>query len=64
MKRRYNVLLQEGEAGLPKPSVAIVSQLFTVNKGQLGNYIRTLSAHRVRQVVDGVKLVLEPRDVE
>lgn len=59
-----NVLLQEGEAGLPKPSVVIVSQIFTVDKHQLGEYIGTVSARRVRQIVDGVKLVLEPRDAE
>ncbi len=59
-----NVVLPEGEGGLPKPSVVIVSQLFTVDKHQLGDYIGTLSTRRVRQIIDGVKLVLEPRDVD
>jgi mRNA interferase MazF len=59
-----NVLFAQGEANLPKPSVANVSQLLTVDKSQLGEYIGTLSAKRVRQVLDGIKLLLEPREVE
>jgi len=30
-----NVLLEPGEAGLPKQSVVVVSQIFTVDKSQL-----------------------------
>jgi len=59
-----NVLLAQGEANLPKPSVVNVSQLLTVDKSQLGEYIGTLSTKRVRQVLDGIKLLLEPREVE
>lgn len=59
-----NVLLAQGEANLSKPSVANVSQLLTVDKSQLGEYIGSLSARRVRQVLDGIKLLLEPREVD
>jgi len=59
-----NVLLAQGEANLLKPSVVNVSQLLTVDKSQLGEYIGTLSTKRVRQVLDGIKLLLEPREVE
>ena len=59
-----NILLAQGEANLPKPSVANVSQLLTVDKSQLGEYIGTLSSKRVRQVLDGIKLLLEPREVD
>src|SRR5574341_265134 len=52
-----NVLLKSGEANLPKQSVAIVSQVFTVDKTQLGEYIGTLSKKRVRQLVDGLRLM-------
>ena len=34
-----NVLLETGEANLPKQSVILVTQLFTVNKRHLGEYI-------------------------
>jgi mRNA interferase MazF len=57
-------VLEEGEGGLPKQSVVVVSQVFTVDKRQLAEHIGTLSGRRVRQVVEGVKLVLEPREVE
>jgi mRNA interferase MazF len=61
-----NVRLGEGEGGLPKPSVVVVSQLITVDKRELdeNEYIGTLSPKRVRQILDGVYLVLEPRDIE
>jgi len=59
-----NVLLEPGEANLPKPSVVVVSQIFTVDKTQLGEYIGTLSTRRVRQILDGIRLLTEPREVE
>lgn len=58
-----NVLLEPGEANLPKQSVVIVSQLFTVDKSSLGDLIGTLSKRRVRQILDGIKLILEPREL-
>lgn len=57
-----NVLLEPGEANLPKQSVVIVSQVFTVDKGQLRDYIGTLSKRRVRQILDGLKLITEPHE--
>lgn len=57
-----NVLLENGEANLPRQSVVNVSQVFTVDKAYLGEYIGTLSARRVREILSGVKLVIEPRE--
>ena len=57
-----NVLLDKREANLPKPSVINVSQIFTVDKSQLGDYIGTLSSEPLRQVLDGIKLLLEPKE--
>lgn len=59
-----NVMLDVGEADLPKQSVVNVSQIFTVDKRQLGEKIGTLSPERVRQILDGVKLVVETRNIE
>jgi mRNA interferase MazF len=59
-----NVLLGQGEANLPKPSVVNVSQLYTVDKADLVEKIGSLSPERVGQIVDGVRLLTEPRDVE
>ena len=55
-----NVLLDPGEANLPKQSVVNVSQVFTVDKSQLGVKIGALSPVRVREILDGIGLLLEP----
>ena len=55
-----NVLLDDGEAGLDKPSVVVVSQIVTADKSQLDEYIGTLSSARVRQILDGIRLITEP----
>ena len=59
-----NLLLKKGEASLPKQSVVNVSQIFTVDKEDLVERIGTLSRTRVRQILDGVSLLLEPREVD
>jgi len=59
-----NVLLENGEGNLPKQSVVNVSQIFTTDKRDLVERIGTLSSDRVRQILDGVNLLIEPRDVE
>jgi mRNA interferase MazF len=58
-----NVLLEKDEANLEKRSVVNVSQIFTVDKGDLVEKIGTLSPQRVRQILDGVRLLTEPRDI-
>ena len=47
----------------PRPSVVNVTQLFTVDKRDLLKHIGTLPEARVRQILDGIKLVLEPREM-
>ena len=59
-----NVLLEPGEADLPRQSVVNVSQVFTVHKSQLRDKIGALSAGRVREIVTGIRLVIEPRAIE
>lgn len=59
-----NVLLDKEETNLPKQSVVNVSQVFTVDKTQLSEYVGTLSAKRVHEIINGIKLVLEPREPE
>jgi mRNA interferase MazF len=58
-----NVLLEKDEANLPKASVVNASQVLTIDKSQLGEYIGTLSRKRVYEILDGVNLFLEPRDL-
>ena len=59
-----NVLLEKGEANLSKQSVVVVSNIFTVDRTQLGEHIGRLSKKRVRQILDGIKLIVEPREIE
>jgi mRNA interferase MazF len=59
-----NVLLEPEEGNLPKQSVVVVTQIFSVDKSQLGEYIGSLSKKRVHQILDGISLVLEPREAE
>lgn len=58
-----NVILALGEANLPKQSVVVVSQIYTIDKTQLGEYIGNLSERRVLQILQGLYLLTEPREV-
>ena len=58
-----NVLLDEGEGDLLKRSVVNVSQVYTVDKDDLTEKIGVLSFERIQQILDGIYLLLEPRDV-
>ena len=57
-----NVRLRPGEASLLKQSVVNISQLFTVDTSDLGKRIGSLSAARIREIIDGIELLLEPRE--
>lgn len=57
-----NVLLEKGEGNLPKQSVVNVSQLYTVDKVDLVEWIGVLAEKRIRQILDGVRLLTEPRE--
>lgn len=50
-----NVLLEEGEAGLPRRSVVVVSQISSVDKAALGERIGALSPERVEQILAGLR---------
>ncbi|HMA95470.1 MAG TPA: type II toxin-antitoxin system PemK/MazF family toxin [Polyangiaceae bacterium] len=50
-----NVLLDAGEGNLPKRSVLVVSQISSVTRAQLGEYIGTLSEERIEQVLAGLR---------
>ena len=56
-KEPGNVLLEEGEANLSKQSVVVVSQMSTVDKTQLGEYIGTLTKQRISQVLAGIRFL-------
>lgn len=58
-----NVSLRKGEANLSKKSVVNISQLFTVNKTDLGDKIGQVSGKKMTEVLKGLQLLTEPREV-
>lgn len=52
-----NILLDVGEANLPRQSVVVVSKISSVHKEELGEYIGRLSADRVKQILAGLRLL-------
>jgi len=58
-----NVLLQPREAGLSKQSVVNVSQIYTVDKLDLAERVGALSSKRILEILEGIQLVLQPREV-
>ncbi len=59
-----NVLLKKGEANLPKQSVVNISQIFTINKNDLIEKIGSLSSVRMNEVLEGIELLIAPRDID
>jgi mRNA interferase MazF len=53
-----NVLIPARESGLPKDSVANVSQVVTVDKVRLGERVGKLPPRFMRAVSEGLRLVL------
>ena len=54
-----SVLLQKGEANLPKESVVNITQLYTVDRDYLVEKIGALSAERVVEIIKGIKILLD-----
>ncbi|MEZ4770233.1 MAG: type II toxin-antitoxin system PemK/MazF family toxin [Caldilineales bacterium] len=53
-----NVLLPARATGLPKDSVANVSQVITIDKTLLTEHVGQLASQQMQQVDDGLRLVL------
>ncbi|MCC6456296.1 MAG: type II toxin-antitoxin system PemK/MazF family toxin [Caldilineaceae bacterium] len=52
-----NLLLEAGEANLPKQSVVEVSKVSTVDKTALGEYIGSLTEQRITQILAGMRFL-------
>lgn len=55
-----NVLIPASESGLPRDSVANVSQVVTIDKILLTERVRKIPPRFMRAVTEGLKLVLFP----
>ena len=53
-----NILLQKGEANMPKRCVINVTQIKSVDKKSIKENIGALSAERMAEVYQGLKLVM------
>lgn len=58
-----NVVLNKGEANLPKKSVVNISQIYTVNKSDLIEKVGHVSEKRMYEVLEGLNLLTEPREI-
>jgi mRNA interferase MazF len=59
-----NVMLYKNEANLTKRSVVVVSQTLAVDKSELRDKIGTLSKRRISEILEGLKLLTEPREID
>jgi len=59
-----NVMLNKGEANLTKQSVINITQIFTVDKRDLVEKIGSISSERMTQVLEGIELLISPRDIK
>jgi len=65
MKRAYdpgNIILDIGEANLNKKSIIVVSQISTVKKVNIGEYIGKLGKERIQEIFEGMKQIQNIRN--
>ncbi|VBB40081.1 mRNA interferase MazF6 [uncultured Spirochaetota bacterium] len=53
-----NVYLEKTETELPKDSVAVVSQITVIDKKRMREMVGTLKKERLKEIEEGIKLVL------
>jgi mRNA interferase MazF len=58
-----NVLLKKGEGGIPRDSVVNITQVTTVDKFFLTEKVGTLHPSRTKQILEGIRLLVEPREI-
>ena len=58
-----NVFLQKGEGNIKKDSVVNIAQIITVNKSDLVEKIGSISQLRIIEIIEGVRLLIEPREI-
>lgn len=59
-----NVLLAPGEGNLPRQSVVVVSQILAVDKAQLIEYIGALPVYKIQEIIEGLRLLTEPWELD
>lgn len=59
-----NVALVPGEGNLREQSVVNISGVIAVDKADLSYQIGSLDIYRVEEIVSGIRLLLEPVDID
>lgn len=57
-----NVVLNKGEANLPKKSVINITQIYTVDKNDLFEKTGKVNSKRLQEILQGIRLLTEPRE--
>ncbi|MEI6234484.1 MAG: type II toxin-antitoxin system PemK/MazF family toxin [Planctomycetota bacterium] len=57
-----NVMVKKGEAGFPKDCVVNISQIHTVSVTSLDEKLGHFTPARFKDILRGVKLLIEPRE--
>jgi mRNA interferase MazF len=58
-----NVVLKKGEADLPQKSIVNITQIYTINKNDLCEKIGQVNIKRIKEIILGIQLLIEPRVV-
>ena len=49
---------------MAKQSVINITQIFTVDKGDLAEKIGSISSEKMAQVLEGIELLIKPTDIK
>ncbi len=63
-KHRGNVLLAPGEGNLREHSVVNITEIWTFYKDELGDWIGRLDPDRVREIHEGIRLLMKGYEFE
>jgi len=58
-----NVLLEQGQGGVKKASVVNITQIFTVDKNDLGEHIGSITQQKMKQIISGINVLLQPMEI-
>lgn len=57
IQRPGNVTLFSGEANLLKKSIVDVSQMYVIEKNQVGDFIGKLDKKKLQEILSGIKII-------
>jgi len=58
-----NVLLEQGQGGVTKASVVNITQIFTVNKNDLIEYLGSIPQQKLKQIISGINILIQPMEI-